>query len=123
MPESVKTVLLKGGCVIAVALVLFMSGFYFGWQAKSNDVLEQQMAVIEQSQNSQHQQISNAVKQSDNVASEIQQELTTKDVIDYEHKIISEKDDSGVLDLPLPSNIIWLLRSASSGSTASSATR
>lgn len=119
MPDSMKTVLCKVLGLLAITVAIFIAGFYFGWEQKTADVLEEQVALNQKINQLMRQQTADAVQQSNAIASQIQQETQLAYERKQEQQKLSEK--GGVLELPLPDDVIRLLNSASSPTAIGSA--
>lgn len=119
MPDSMKTIFCKILGLLAITVAIFIAGFYFGWEQKTADVLEEQLALNQQINQLMRQQTADAVQQSNVIASQIQQETQLAYERKQEQQKLSEK--GGVLELPLPDDVIRLLNSASSPTTIGSA--
>lgn len=119
MPDSMKTVLCKVLGLLSITVAIFIVGFYFGWEQKTADVLEEQVALNQKINQLMRQQTADAVQQSNVIASQIQQEQQLAYERKQEQQKLSEK--GGVLELPLPDDVIRLLNSASSPTAVGSA--
>lgn len=119
MPDSMKTIFCKILGLLAITVAIFIAGFYFGWEQKTADVLEEQLALNQQINQLMRQQTADAVQQSNVIASQIQQETQLAYERKQEQQKLSEK--GGVLELPLPDDVIRLLNSASSPTAIGSA--
>ena len=74
MPDSVKTILCKVFGILLVTAGVFIAGFYFGWEQKTADVLEEQIRYNSQINQTIRKQTAGAVQKSDEIALQIQKE-------------------------------------------------
>lgn len=119
MPDSVKTILCKVFGILLVTAGVFIAGFYFGWEQKTADVLEEQIRYNSQINQTIRKQTAGAVQKSDEIALQIQKETQLAYEREQKQKELSEK--SAVLELPLPNDVVRLLNDASRPSANGSA--
>lgn len=120
MPDSFKTIVCKVLAVLAVAIALFFSGYYFGYKVKTADVLEQQIEVITQDQQKQQDSQTQSIQTSEKIADELARETKTQYEIAQKYNEI--KDDHAVLNERLPDDVISVLYNASVGQSKGGST-
>lgn len=122
LPDTVKTVLIKIACFIAMMTVSFGGGFYCGWHMKNEEVLNDRIEAIEQAESNYHGQLSESIGQSEKTYEKLVNQSQFADETREKQKEALHKDNSGVLGLSLPDGTVRLLRDATSGNQKASVT-
>lgn len=114
LPDTVKTLLIKIACFVAMMTIAFGGGFYCGWHMKNEEVLNDRIEAIEQAESNFHGQLSESINQSEQTYEKLVNQGQFADEIREQQKEAKHQDSSGVLNLALPDSTVWMLNNATS---------
>lgn len=117
LPDSAKSILIKAAFIIAGLAISFGAGFYTGWHLSNERFVVKQLEELQQSTQNKVQV---SIEQSDETANKIEKESQLANELKQQHKDAFYQDQSGVLGLRLPDDVIGLLNNASSPRAVSS---